>query len=66
MKIYKVTAKFGNDTVKFDLPLGMPQETHKEALDSARIVGARAFGHEYKDMTYPETLRITIDEKYED
>lgn len=31
MRAYKVTAKFGNDTVKFDLPIGCKQDTMAEA-----------------------------------
>lgn len=65
MKIYKVTAKFGKDTVKFDLPLGVPQETHNEALQSARKLGAEAFGFEYNRMAFPDTLSITIQEHFE-
>jgi len=63
VKCYKVTARFGSDTVKFNLPPGLPQATVNEALVSARIESAKAFGFEYRRMVYPETLKVTVTEQ---
>jgi len=70
MRIYKVTAKFGDDTIKFVLPYGVPQDTLNEALTSARIASAKAFGYEYNDITWAyqvlSPVRVTVEEAYED
>lgn len=65
MRGYKVVAKFGKDTIKFELPLGVPQETLKEAHQSARKLGAKAFGLALP-LLHDETLAITMTEYYED
>lgn len=66
MKGYKVTARFGKDTIKFELPLGIPQESLNEAYLSARKLGAKAFGFQEGDMLHPDTLTVTVTEYYED
>lgn len=66
MRGYKVTARFGRDTIKFELPIGVKQETLNEALESARELGAEAFGHVLKDMLHPDTLSVTVQEYFED
>lgn len=65
MRVYKVAATFGSDTVKFSLPVGCKQETLAEALLSARKLGAEAFGLR-EPLVYPEALKVTITETFED
>lgn len=65
MKGYKVTAKFGSDTVKFDLPIGVKQETLADALHSAREIAYDTFEIR-RPIMYPETVLVTITEYYED
>jgi len=65
-KGYKVSAKFGKDTIKFELPIGVPQETLNEAWMSARKIGAEAFGFKLQGMICPETLEVMVQEYYED
>lgn len=64
MKGYKVTAKFGPDTIKFELPIGAKQESLAEALQSARKLASEAFGLK-EPLLYPEALTVTIQEYYE-
>lgn len=65
MKGYKVVAKFGSNTVKFELPLGVPQENLNEALKSARKMAEEAFGIQ-PPMNFPDTLKVTVEEYYSD
>ena len=65
MRSYKVTASFGSNTIKFGLPIGCRQETLKEALESARKIAREAFGFE-EEMTFPDTLKVTLAEYYEE
>jgi len=65
MRIWKVTAKFGNDVLKFSLPAGVKQETLNEAYLSARSLAAKGFGLR-EHLTFPEALKVTVEESYED
>ncbi len=66
MRGYKITAKFGKDTIKFELPIGYNQETLNDAWKSARIASAKAFGFEYDKMTRPDAIEVTVQEYFED
>lgn len=65
VKGYKVTAKYGSNTIEFELPIVVKQESLKEALESARDIAADAFSLN-KPLLYPDTLQVTIQEYYED
>ncbi len=65
MRGYKVTAKYKGDTIKFDLPIGVPQETLNEAYESAKKQARTAFGLEKQTM-FADAPKVTIEEYYED
>ena len=62
MKGYKVIAKSGNDTIKFELPIGCKQDTLREAWQSARAQAKEVFGASQTIM--PSDLSVTLIEYY--
>lgn len=59
MRGYRVTAKHGNDTIKFDLPIDCEQDTIGEALISGRKMAMEAYG-----LVIPDYLKIVVEEVY--